>query len=102
MDDLFVRLLLTFIGMIAASLGATLYFWFSIRHFFYKEEDCYIPNLIFNNQFEGGNLPNNKFIKFVMPFILFPSAVLFWLLTVTIPLKYYFGLNPWMYFFGSS
>ena len=52
MDDLYVRLLLTFIGMIAASLGVTLYFWFSIRHFFYKKEDCYIPNLIFNNQFE--------------------------------------------------
>ena len=65
MDDLYVRLLLTFIGMIVVSLSATLYFWFSIRHFFYKEEDCYIPNLIFNNPFEGGNLPNNKLIKFV-------------------------------------
>tara|TARA_B100000886_G_C20236468_1_gene412784 strand:- start:73 stop:381 length:309 start_codon:yes stop_codon:yes gene_type:complete len=102
MDDLFVSLLLTFIGMIVASLCVTLYFWLSIRHFFYKEEDCYIPNLIVNNPFESGNLPNNKFIKIVMPFILFPTAVMFWILTVTIPLKFYFDLNPWIYFFGSS
>tara|TARA_B100000886_G_scaffold87461_1_gene57522 strand:- start:27 stop:326 length:300 start_codon:yes stop_codon:yes gene_type:complete len=95
------NLWLTFIGMIAVSLSVTLYFWLSIRHIFYKEEDCYIPNLIFNNPFEGGNLPNNIFIRFLMTLILFPSAVMLWILTISIPLKFYFNLNPWIYFFGT-